>query len=75
MPLITPEEARAYRERWTAVAAFEREELRLTPMETKLSQLAALMASRHVFADDPQRAQGVLDVRERWAKLRLSLND
>jgi hypothetical protein len=37
-------------------------------------QLAALMASRDLFAYDAQRDQGVLEVRNRWAQLRLALH-
>jgi len=75
MASITPDEARAYADRWAAAEAFELEELRRTPMNTKLLQLAALMTSRDLFADDPQRNAEVLAVRERWAQLRLALND
>jgi hypothetical protein len=70
MSAITPEEARGYADRWSAVEAFQLEELRTTPMETKLQQLCALMASRHLFAVDPEREKGVEEVRERWARLR-----
>ncbi len=70
MSAITPEEARAYADRWAVAEAFELEELRRTPMEKKLMQLCALMASRHLFADDPEREKGVIEVRERWARLR-----
>jgi hypothetical protein len=70
MGAINPEEARAYADRWSMAEAFELEELRRTPMEKKLMQLCALMASRGLFADDPEREKGVLEVRERWARLR-----
>ena len=70
---ITPEEAQAYSDRWATVEAFQLEELRRTPMETKLLQLAALMASRDSFAYDAERDKGVLEVRKRWAQLRLVL--
>ncbi len=63
-------EARAYADRWAVVEAFELEELRRTPMEKKLMQLCALMASRDLFAEDPEREKGVVEVRERWARLR-----
>jgi len=69
MVKITPEEARAYADRWAAVEAFQLEELRRTPMETKLLQLAALMASRDLFAYDSERDKGVAEVRKRWARL------
>jgi len=70
MALITPAEARAYLERWAAVEEFELAERRNASMETKLQQLSALMASRDLFAADPERENGVLEVRERWARLR-----
>lgn len=68
--IITPEDARAYANRWALMEAFELEELRRTPMATKLLKLASLMASRNLFAPDPERESGVLDVRNRWARLR-----
>jgi hypothetical protein len=73
MVKITLEEARAYTDRWAAVEAFQLEELRRTPMETKLLQLAALMASRDLFAYDAERDKVALEVRKRWARLRLAL--
>jgi hypothetical protein len=75
MVSITPEEAQGYKDRWAAAEAFELEELRRTPMETKLLQLAALMTSRDLFAQHPERDEGVREVRERWARLRLALDD
>jgi hypothetical protein len=74
MVKITLEEALAYTDRWAALEAFQLEELRRTPMKTRLLQLAALMASRDLFAYDAQRDQGVLEVRNRWAQLRLALH-
>jgi hypothetical protein len=74
MATITPDEARAYADRWAVAEAFELEELRRTPMETKLLQLTALMASRDLFTYDPEREKGVLEVRERWFRLRQLLH-
>jgi hypothetical protein len=71
---ITPEEARAYFRRWELVRDVEARELRRTPMETKLQQLAALMASRHVFGPEPDREAQIRVVRERWARLRRALS-
>jgi hypothetical protein len=48
-------------------------ELRQTSIETKAKQLDALMASRDLFREDPQRDQGVRDVRERWMRVRKAL--
>jgi hypothetical protein len=67
---MTPDEVRAYFERWELVGEAEARELRGTPIETKLRQLAALMASRHIFPTDPDREAGIQAVRERWAHLR-----
>ena len=74
MAAITPEEARAYFRRWELVREAEARELRRTPMETKLQQLAALMASRHVFGPEPNREADTRVVRERWARLRRALS-
>lgn len=52
---ITSEEAHDYFDRWSQVRAREILELRKTSMGTKLRQLAALMESGHVFANDPLR--------------------
>lgn len=70
MPPITSEEARAYFERWAIVRNLEIEELRRTSMETKLQQLASLMASRLAFGPEPDRERDVEVVRERWNRLR-----
>jgi Fe-S-cluster formation regulator IscX/YfhJ len=76
MPLmgaITPEQARAYLERWDLVREAEAVELQRTPMAIKFRQLDALMASRDAFRDDPQREQEIESVRQRWAGLRKAL--
>jgi hypothetical protein len=70
MSAITPEEARAYLERWDLVGDAEAVELQRTPVATKFRQLEALMASRDAFGIDPQREQDLESVRERWAGLR-----
>ena len=69
---ISPEDAAAYLQRWAVAGRRLRQELRDTSMETKLHQLAALMASA------PRMGwSGMLDaeddaVRERWMALRRS---
>ena len=70
MTAITPEEARDYLDRWALVQAVELEELRRTPMDTKLRQLASLMASREQFTEDLTRENDVQVVRRRWAQLK-----
>jgi hypothetical protein len=74
MAAITPEEALAYFRRWELVRDAEARELRDTSMETKLQQLASLMASRHVFGPQPDREAEIEVVRERWARLRRALS-
>jgi len=66
---ITSAEARAYFQRWELVKQIELSELRRTSMDTKLQQLAALMASRGLFGIDPERETGMQLVRDRWARL------
>ncbi len=73
MSAMTPEQARAYMRRWDLVRDVEAAELRSTPMETKLRQLATLMRARDVFAPDPDREAEIRAVRERWARLRRAL--
>jgi hypothetical protein len=70
---MTPEQAKAYLERWKLVREAEAVELQRTPMAVKFRQLAALMASRDVFGDEPQREQDIEAVRERWARLKKAL--
>ena len=70
---MTPEEGRAYVRRWQLLRAVEVVELQRTSMDTKLQQLAALMASRDAFGPEPDRDAQIRDVRERWARLRQAL--
>lgn len=72
MSKIDPEAAQQFLDRWALVNAHELEELRRTPMETKLRQLASLMASRDLFAD-PDRDKEASEVQQRWAQLRRAL--
>lgn len=72
---MTPDQARAYFGRWELVREAETAELQKTSLETKLQQLASLMASRHLFAADPNRERQADQVREKWARLRKALGD
>ncbi len=74
MNAMTPEEARAYFKRWELVRDVEAGELRRATMETKFQQLAALMASRNLFGPDRDRESQVLEVRDRWTRLRRALS-
>ena len=71
---ITKAQAMAFRARWRAVNAAEREELRATPPAVKLRQLAALMASTDALGwAEPMRAEEA-EARARWTRVRRALN-
>jgi hypothetical protein len=70
---ISPEHPKAYLERWELVREAEAAELQRTPAEVKFRQLAALLASGGLFGEQPQRAQEIELVRERWSRLRKAL--
>jgi hypothetical protein len=63
-------QARAFRARWAAVNAAEREELRNTPLDLKLKQLVALMSSVGEFGWNAALAREEAEARERWNRLR-----
>lgn len=67
---ISKMQARAFRARWAAVSAAEREELRNTPLERKLQQLVALMSSVAEMGWDASLAGEEAEARERWNQLR-----
>ncbi len=70
---MTPEQARAYFERWELVRKVETAALRNTSMDSKLRQVAALMESRKAFGLDPQREAETQAVRERWERIRQAM--
>lgn len=67
---LTRGEARAFKRRWEAVNAAEREEIGSTPMAHKFRQLAALLASAGKLDWTETLAAEDELVRERWARLR-----
>jgi hypothetical protein len=70
MSLITPKQAREFRERWRVSREAETAALRESSMEMRLRQLSALIGSRALFGLDPDRERGIEQVRERWAQIR-----
>jgi hypothetical protein len=70
MTAITPEQARAFLDRWEMVREMEADELRASSMDLRLRQLSALVGSRQLFDADPKPERGVEEVRERWARIR-----
>jgi transcriptional regulator with XRE-family HTH domain len=67
---ISKGEAQAFKRRWAAVNAAEREELAFTPLHEKFYQVAALMASGQKLGWAEALAAEEKLVRERWARLR-----
>jgi hypothetical protein len=69
MPHPTPAETRDYLAGLALANQYEIEELRKTPVETKLRQIWALMGSAELFEDHALREAEVREVRRRWALL------
>jgi len=67
---MTRAQARAWKRRWRLVNQAEIEELRRTPMEQKLRQLAVLMASTDEMGWTEQLAAEEEQVRKLWIRLR-----
>ena len=63
-------EVKAWKARWEAVNRFEIEELRRTPVELKLQQLASLMFSAKPRRSDRKQASENDRVRSHWVALR-----
>lgn len=73
-PPMTAEQVLAWKAGWEAVNRREIEELRAADTTTKLRQLAAMMASDHLFESPADREAGVEAVRQRWIKLHRALD-
>ncbi len=63
-------EVKAWKARWETVNRFEIEELRRTPVDLKLQQLASLMFSAKSPRSDRKQAIENDRVRSRWVTLR-----
>ncbi|MCZ6795023.1 MAG: hypothetical protein O7J95_15580 [Planctomycetota bacterium] len=68
---MNPDDIRAYSRRWKMVAERERRELRSTPPERKLEQLAALMNTARKLDWQTTDPREVAAVRERWKRLQV----
>lgn len=67
---ITKTQARAFKKRWEAINARQRDELRKTSYIQKLQKLSALMASVKLMGWDKSISIGEEEVRERWKMLK-----
>jgi len=70
---LTKHKARAFKQRWDAVNAAERQELAFTPVAQKFRQLEALLASARQLGWTVLTAEDD-GVWERWARLRRRVN-
>lgn len=73
MAAPTPMEVRDHLAALALAAAHEIEELRRTPVETKLRQLQAMMGIARLLESDEQRAAEEREARARWARLHQAL--
>ncbi len=73
MTMMTKDEARQFTEHWRLVNEFIAEEVRRTPPEVKLRQLAVLFAAGRTLGWIEEDEAGVAEVRERWRILREKL--
>ena len=71
--MMTKDEARQFTERWRLVNEFVTEEVRRTPPEVKLQQLAVLYAAGRTLGWTEKLATGEDEVRERWRVLKEKL--
>lgn len=69
VPHMRPEDVRAYRKRWSLVAAYQREELSRTTPAAKFQQLAMLMAVARALGGASRNEDDVTEIRKRWALL------
>ncbi len=63
-----------YKERWRLANEAITEDLRHTPVEVKLRQLAVMFEAAHSLGWSDRLRQGEEDVRQRWRLLRERLN-
>ena len=67
--MMNREEAKLFKERWKLVNETINEEIRNTPIETKLQQLAIMFATSQIF-DWTSSQEDIEIVRKRWQRLK-----
>ena len=72
---LLEETAIEYKRRWQAVHEAEIDEIRQTPLTTKLRQLSLLVGSGNLFPAQPDRAAQDAEVRDRWNRIRRYYGD
>jgi hypothetical protein len=68
--MMSKSEGKTFLRRWRLVNAREIKELRATTLDTKLCQLAALMAAAKQMGWTDALREGEAEVRARWQQLR-----
>ena len=72
---LLKETAVEYRRRWQAAHEAEIEEIRQTPLATKLRQLSVLVESGNLFATESDFALQDAEVLDRWNRIRRYYGD
>ena len=72
---LLKETAVEYRRRWQAIHEAEIDEIRQTPLTTKLRQLSLLIESRNLFATEPDFAPQDAEALDRWNRIRRYYGD
>jgi hypothetical protein len=67
---VNPDDVRLYRDRWKAVEACEREELRAMPIEEHLQKLNAIWRFASRLGLKRKDDDGEMEVFLRWARLK-----
>ena len=67
---VDPKSVRDYLAGLALAGLYEVEELRRTPVELKLRQIWSLMTSADLRESDAEREAGVIEVRDRWRRIR-----
>lgn len=68
--MLTKEQAKEFQSRWRLINDTIDEEIRATPVETKLRQLGVMVASAYALDWDQRLREGEEEVRERWRILK-----
>jgi len=71
---MTKDEALLFKSRWRLASERIAEEVRSTPIITKLRQLAAMFATGEALGWSERMRVGEEEVRERWQRLREKMN-
>lgn len=72
--MLTKKQAEEFQSRWRLINDTIEEEIRATPVETKLRQLGVMVVSAYALGWDQRLREGEEEVRERWRILKSRLH-